>query len=282
MTESHSEMEQPIAPPQLLELLESICGDLYQEIKKKILDGSASVQSMSAQIADGQAIERLQKLNKTSNIMVTGRKNADFNYVGLPQELENCSFREGFDHHLRKRLGKREDGFSTIFNHLDLKNFPLIVETGCLRVPGNWSGDGQSTFQFDWYARENQGHMITIDVNKYSIDSARRACSNVTSIILNDSVAALHMLASNISRPASLLYLDSYDLCAADPMPSAIHHAMELIASSKLMGPGTIICVDDFDVPGVGRGGKGAIIDEFFHNIRANVIYSGYQKIWML
>ncbi|MFI4980533.1 MAG: hypothetical protein ACHQIO_09300 [Nevskiales bacterium] len=77
---------------------------------------------------------------------------------------------------------------------------------------------------------------------------------------------------------ASLLYLDSYDVDLADPLPSAIHHALELTAARALIGPGSIVCVDDY---GFGSGGgKGMILDKFFSSIRAQVLYSGYQKVW--
>ncbi len=61
-------------------------------------------------------------------------------------------------------------------------------------------------------------------------------------------------------------------------MPSAIHHALELAAVSPLIGPGTIVCVDDY---GIGsEGGKGMIVDRFFSAIRAEEMYCGYQKVW--
>jgi hypothetical protein len=51
-----------------------------------------------------------------------------------------------------------------------------------------------------------------------------------------------------------------------------------LAAARPLIASGTIVCVDDF---GIGAdGGKGMILDMFFSRIRAEVIYSGYQKVW--
>ena len=64
----------------------------------------------------------------------------------------------------------------------------------------------------------------------------------------------------------------------ANPMPSAIHHAMELAAARPLIASGTIVCVDDFGIGG--EGGKGMIVDRFFSSIRAEVVYSSYQKVW--
>jgi len=76
--------------------------------------------------------------------------------------------------------------------------------------------------------------------------------------------------------------LDSFDLDLDNPMPSAIHHAMEVMAARNLIGAGSIVCIDDFNVPPLGPGGKGLIVDKFMENINAEVIYSGYQKIWKI
>ena len=96
----------------------------------------------------------------------------------------------------------------------------------------------------------------------------------------NDSVSALHALTQIVSKQIDLLYLDSFDLDPNNPLPSAIHHALELTAVRPLIGPGTIICVDDYAVGS--SGGKGMIVDRFMSNIRAKVLYSGYQKVWRL
>ena len=238
-----------------------ILSDLFAE--------SATAEAIARRIATGSAVEVLAKLARTNTDSIEWITKADYDYVGLPQEAELTDFRTGFETYVRKLLHKRADGFSTIFDALDQHKRPLIIETGCLRVPCNWDGDGQSTFLFDWYARERNGSVITIDANAASIESARRACSSVTSTILNDSVAAL-------------IYLDSFDLDVSNPMPSAIHHAMEMMAARGLFGPGTILCVDDFNVAPLGPGGKGLIVDQFLTTIRTEVLYSGYQKVWRI
>ena len=59
------------------------------------------------------------------------------------------SFYKFFDE-VSSKLGVRKYSFSKIFNYLD--NLPdpiIIVETGCLRIKNNFSGDGQSTLLFD-------------------------------------------------------------------------------------------------------------------------------------
>jgi hypothetical protein len=132
---------------------------------------------------------------------------------------------------------------------------------------------------FDALVRNRHGVLLSIDITPESIESARRACSSATQLICNDSIAALHALSQIVHEPVSLLYLDSFDLDRSDPMPSAVHHLMELTAARPLIGPGTIVCVDDYEI-GEQRGGKGLLLDKFFSEIRAEVIYCGYQKAW--
>lgn len=266
----------------LLALLNRISGDKAEDLVVRLLEAPEKLEAVAREIGASPSVEALRKLGTTLNIMKSGRLEADYAYVGLPDEARACGFREGFETFMRSRLGKRADSFALMFEHLDRHRDPLIIETGCLRVPNNWEGDGQSTFQFDCYAREKNGSVITIDINPDSIDSARRACSGVTQTILNDSVSALDMLSARMTGPAALIYLDSFDLDMKDPMPSAVHHALEIMAVRSLIGPGTLICVDDFNVPPLGPGGKGLIVDQFLHNIRAEVLYSGYQKLWRM
>jgi len=266
----------------LANLLDGVSDGNSAAILNALKQAPADIDPLINQIANSRAIEQRKKLTQTIDTMENGRIDADFAYVGLPAEAQEMDFKSAYDVHLRPRLDKRADGFAVIFDRLDKHPRPLIVETGCLRVPDNWAGDGQSTFQFDWYARERQGSVFTIDINSASIDSARRACSGTTSTILNDSRPALHSLGQNCTRPASLLYLDSFDLDLNDPMPSAMHHATEMMAARGLISEGTIICVDDFDVPPLGAGGKGLIVDQFMASIGARLLYSGYQKIWEL
>ncbi|WP_087651565.1 hypothetical protein [Acetobacter pasteurianus] len=263
-----------------LSLIDRLSGGQQEIFLRKLIDDPEAVDHIASELSVLPAVEVLRKLAKTSNIMTSDPIKADYNYVGLPIEASQYPFFTGFEKLIIPKLGERAKGFSTLFHRLNACSNPLIIETGCLRVPGNWEGDGQSTFLFDWYAREKYGHVLTIDINPDSIDSARRACSSVTSTILNDSISALDMLSKILDRPASLLYFDSFDLDLENPMPSAIHHAMEMMAARRLIGSGTLICVDDFSLPNQKQGGKGLIVDQFLATVNAKVLYEGYQKIW--
>jgi hypothetical protein len=228
-------------------------------------------------------IETQLKRFEALNISKSGRIEADFAYVGLDSVPANLPFSELFETQFAHRLGQREDGFRRLFERLNKQrsDHPLILETGCLRLPGNWQGDGQSTFMFDAFARSTDGMCVSVDINFQSASSARRACSSYTSVVVNDSVSFINSLAHlSFAKQIDLLYLDSFDVDPVAPLPAAIHHIKELLAAWPMVGPGTIVCVDDFLVGE--DGGKAGIIDDFFGNIAAEVLYSGYQKAWIV
>ena len=212
----------------------------------------------------------------------------DLAAVGLPPLDLGAGFAPAFAEHMRPRLDRRADGFAALFEALAQAPGPLLLlETGTLRLAGNWSGDGQSTVMFDLFAqaetrRGRPVSFVSIDLSAASVATARAVCSHATNLVCNDSVFALHTLSRLAAgRRASLLYLDSFDLDLADPLPSAQHHLMELAAAAPLLGPGSLVMVDDYDVPGVGAvGGKGLLVDAYLGAIDATVLYSGYGKLW--
>ena len=226
----------------------------------------------------------------------SGFREADHAAVGLPTPPSGASFAGRFLADFAPRLAGRRDGFAALFKALARPSSELlIVETGTLRLADNWSGDGQSTYMFDQYvqAESRAGRpaaFFSIDLSLRSLAVARAVCSHATNLICNDSVFALHTLARQLrGRALSLLYLDSFDLDVDDPLPSARHHMMELAAAAPMLGPGSLVAIDDYGVPGEagGRGdgqggGKGLLVDAHMRAIDATVVYAGYQKIWRM
>jgi hypothetical protein len=230
--------------------------------------------------------ERLYKLMHTSHVSVSGFRPSNFSYVDLEPPKVDETFFDIFENQFVPRLQGRRDrseGFRTIFRELSKRTAPpLIIETGCMRVAGNWDGDGQSSFMFDVYTTMTAGQFITIDINTQSADTARKACSSNTIVILNDSISTLSNLSNLLfGRCIDLIYLDSFDVNPNEPMASAIHHSMELTAAAKIIGSGSMVCVDDYRIDGV-IGGKGLLIDQYMSAINAEVIFDGYQKAWRL
>ncbi len=264
----------------LASLLEQIAGEGQGDAILARLENEP-VERIADDIARSAAFERLYKLVRTGNVGVDGATDENPGLLGLPTLPPGLTFDELFRQYFWPQLGKRAEGFDVLFKTAQsLDRSVLVVETGCLRVPGNWEGDGQSTFMFDALVRSCGGALFSIDVSNESVDSARRVCSSATQLIENHSVSALHALAGIVSKQIDLLYLDSFDLDPENPLPSAIHHALELTAVRPLIGRGTVVCVDDYAVGET--GGKGMIVDRFLSNIRAQVLYSGYQKVWRL
>jgi hypothetical protein len=244
-----------------------------------LLNPTMDLSSLAHSIARTPQMAALYKLNRTSNIQHSATKQPHPDFVGLGGYDINAAFQQNFAAFFAPRLGQRADGFAAIFRAMETQAKPIIVETGCLRVPGNWRGDGQSTFMFDAFVRERGGWAFSIDLTLEAVETAREACSGSTHLILGDSVAALNALAETSKGPISLLYLDSFDL-GSTPLPSAIHHGLELIAARPLLGPGSLVVVDDYGIGG--QGGKGMIVDQFFSRSSAEVLYSGYQKVWRI
>jgi hypothetical protein len=278
----------PVSPAEdrgierVVALLDRIAGaGRGQSLWDRLRQTDEPLPPIAREIARSPAFSRLYKEARTAGIMVSGSKPPDPGYVGIAGLDPDTPFNEQFEHFFKPRLHQRADGFTAIFAALGAQREPpLILETGCLRIPGNWPGDGQSTFMFDALARDRHGTVISIDITPESIDTARRACSSATQLICNDSVAALHALSQTIRRPADLLYLDSFDLDPSNPAPSALHHLMELTAARPLVDRGTIICVDDYQVGDL-KGGKGLLVDRFLARCNVRVLYSGYQKVWI-
>jgi len=170
--------------------------------------------------------------------------------------------------------GKREESFQIMISHLNSKNSPTIVETGCARVENNFEGDGMSTLIFDSYVETNKGNFYSVDINPDAVAfSTSKKISNKTKIACEDSVSFLHKFDQKID----LLYLDSYDLDPINPHPSSIHHIYELLAVLKCLQHETMIVVDDNISEEIG---KGKYIADYFTRIGVPMIYSGYQQIW--
>ena len=216
--------------------------------------------------------------------------------------MRSDEFWNYFSQITQPKLADRSETFEHIFNYLDQFDRPVgIVETGCVRVPDNWSGDGGSTILFDDYARTHPGSVVyTVDLDA----GATRIClvSDCVKIHTGDSVPYLQSIADN--PPADLpfldlVYLDSYDLDLNNPVPSAVHHLKELIAISPHIRSETLIVVDDspdiitgFNHGGTFRiltgpqvknphiGGKGMYIAEYAQQVGARNLFKSYQCGW--
>ena len=201
---------------------------------------------------------------------------------------------------LREPLRLRANTFATVFERLDQIERPVvIVETGCARKPGNWSGDGSSTILFDQYARTHPGSKVhSVDIDPRATETCRSLVGECVSIHTGDSVKFLQSFAdsrSNDSEQLDLVYLDSFDFDRNNPLPSAMHHLLELVAIAPALHSETMVVVDDAfltleaTITG-GRltilqdpriDGKARFVAEYAAKVGAELLFKDYQCGWI-
>ena len=158
-------------------------------------------------------------------------------------------FQQWFAGAFQHRLGVR---YRTFFETLMLalsRNAANIVETGTLRLPGNWRFDGQSTWVFGAFAERYGCKLWTCDLMESHIGIARdRTAPFAAQIeyVVSDSVGFLR----RFPEPIDLLYLDAVDFDASAPGAAQDHalregqaalhalHEDSIVAGSLPAGPG--------------------------------------------
>ena len=183
-----------------------------------------------------------------------------------------------------------------------------IVETGCLRVKDNFSGDGQSTLLFDKYTqfRGNGSKVYTVDIDPEATKICSEVVSNDVTISTADSIGYLNDLTNKFydeKKEVSFFYLDSFDLDWKSPGSSCEHHLKELVSIKKILKKETLVVVDDSPMKGylqqskLKKGavdivpfglvpkptisGKGTLVHEYAMQVGAKVLFSNYQTGWI-
>jgi len=198
------------------------------------------------------------------------------------------SFWEWYNKGIKPNLLNREHTFTKLFEYLDTLNRPVtIVETGCVRVEGNYAGDGQSTLLFDHYVRDQGGKVYSVDINPEHTSVARRLVSPFTDVHTGDSVEHLKRLANDGITP-DLVYLDSLDFMASDPFGTALHCANEFFAIRPVLRPDTLVVCDDTPatfvkgvIPHVEYFGKGTFVAEHAKAVGADCLFNSWQTGWV-
>jgi len=190
------------------------------------------------------------------------------------------SFLTEFDQRYAHLLHARVESFRCLFRELEerakSRKHLHLVETGCLRTPGNWRGDGQSSFLFDRFLHHYpESELDIFDLSPASIRSCRGLVFHPnTRLHCMDSVAGLW----RIKGPVDMVYLDSFDVDFNDTHPSALHHLKELASIMKNLVPQALVMVDD-NVDGTG---KGQYVARFMKDIGAKCLHDGYQILFRL
>jgi hypothetical protein len=213
--------------------------------------------------------------------------------------MNYAAFWEYFNGFAAPLLQHRTGSFRLAFEHLEkLGRPPCIVETGCVRNQGTFTGEGQSTVLFDKFSECVAGTMVhSVDISPESTGMCKSIVSNRINVHTSDSVTFLRHQCAGLIRPFAhidLLYLDSYDVDVENPHDSAMHHIKELLAVAPLVNANTFILVDDspttasFFIDGQLKlvtpqriGGKGKYIASYMENIGSKPLYQGYQAAWL-
>lgn len=182
---------------------------------------------------------------------------------------------DAFCTEFQDKVGKnngRWNSFRFIAEKLLTLDRPVnILETGCVRLENNWTGDGQSTVMWGWIAEKTGGSVTTIDISEESVNTAIRLVPNAH-VILGDSITSLRML-SGIDK-IDFLYLDSFDVTGDYEAP--LHHIGELASVYARLPSGCLIAVDDCS----GQYGKDKYVAMFFNSIGVRPVSSGHITIW--
>ena len=186
---------------------------------------------------------------------------------------------------------KRQPSFQILIDHLKTIEYPLIVETGCIR-PGDqpWSSfensfkdDGMSTCIFDQYINEYDGEFHSVDLSPIHVNYAQSMISDKSEVHCRDSVEFLWSLNKVLvenDRYIDVLYLDSYDWIPGREPECMAHHIKELASIVSRMSEGGLLAVDDNYGTPTNRQGKGVYVHEFMQSIGVPLIYDGIQCVW--
>ena len=183
-----------------------------------------------------------------------------------------------FDQRFKLHLegSQRVKAMQFIWDYLVSLGKPIvIVETGCVRLEDNWSGDGQSTRLWDWMVSELGGMLTSIDIDPRAIDTAIRLAPHCHGIV-GDSLEVLQDLRNK--KHIDLLFLDSMDLDGT--LKPATHHLLELSKCWDELKPGAIIAVDDCQGTEEIKRGKQQEIYRVLQASGIDPLHESYVTVW--
>jgi len=181
----------------------------------------------------------------------------------------------------RYNFGKRRDTLREVLRLLGERGATTLLETGVARMGLEKSkGDGASTIVFGLWAKQNDAHLYSVDIDPEATERAGQAVakmdlSDSVTLVTSDSVAYL----DEFTDMVDFLYLDSYDYHKTDTAiqtASQAHHLKEIEAIEGCLHDDTVILIDDCDMP---NGGKGKLVIERLTANGWKVHMSEYQVI---
>ena len=181
-------------------------------------------------------------------------------------------------------FGKRRDTLREVLRLLDERGARILLETGVARMGLEKSkGDGASTIVFGLWAKNNDAHLYSVDIDP---EATRRAGVAVDAMDLGDSVTLVTSdsveYLDEFTDSVDFLYLDSYDYHKTDTAiqkASQDHHLKEINAIEGCLHDDTVILIDDCDLP---NGGKGTLVIQYLTEAGWKVHMSEYQVIMVM
>ena len=168
-----------------------------------------------------------------------------------------------------------------------------ILETGM----SAWGTD--STRLFDAYVRSFGGRLWSVDIEPEHVRRLIPRVGQHTTLVCDDSAAFLaRWVSEHPGEHAGLVYLDSWDVDFAAPLPAAEHCLRELAAVMPALADGTLLLIDDSpgsleDVPEHARvqaqslfaelgvwPGKGMLVQQRLAERGVLPIMHGYQALY--
>src|SRR6516165_8484320 len=179
--------------------------------------------------------------------------------------MNNPEFWKFFETDAYPNLKHRQQSLRYVLEYLDRLARPFfVVETCCVRNVDTWSEEGQSTILFDRFVSQLPGSIMhSVDLDPEATALCRSRVSSTVQLHTGDSVA--------------------------------LHHMKELVAISTLIGPQTLVVVDDSPLeasivlsPKTVRllsrpivSGKAKYVADYAETIGLAPVFTGYQAGWI-
>jgi hypothetical protein len=175
------------------------------------------------------------------------------------------------------RLEHRKDTFALMVEHLDKFDGGRIIETGTLRIAGNYEGDGQSTAIWNWYLSKagETWSADSVDISPEAVGVSREVCPLVR---VHESDSLKFLSSQDDLSDLRLLYLDSFDWHPDIALDSAFHHMAELATVWAKLPEGCMIVVDDRHGP---MAGKHFMVEFFMEKLNREPVFKQYQIGWI-
>jgi len=180
----------------------------------------------------------------------------------------------------------RKDTMDLCFQYLQTIPNPVVLEFGMTRLKGNWQGDGYSTIHWAYYVAENNGVLVSVDVDPQAIVTSLQIIKEheipANNIILTCADAFDFM--KNVSlKKVDCLYLDCWDYLGTKEQKdqSAKNHYDLFLLCEKLLPVGSYVLIDDMFPNMETAYGKGQLLIPYLLENKYKILWNAYQYLYV-